>query len=64
MKGSSRMVGAGDLAAACESMERAARQGSTEDAGTAKAAMGRALERLEVHVAETTGQTRSKNERS
>ncbi len=55
MKGSSRMVGAGDLAAACESMERAARQGSTEDAGTAQAAMRRALERLEAHIGETTG---------
>ncbi len=55
MKGSSRMVGAGDLAAACESMERAARQGSTEDTGTAQAAMRRALERLEAHIGETTG---------
>jgi HPt (histidine-containing phosphotransfer) domain-containing protein len=54
MKGSSRMVGARDLAAACETMERAARQGSPEDAGAAKAAMDRALERLEAHVAETT----------
>ena len=54
MKGSSRMVGARDLAAACETMERAARQGSPEDAGAAKAAMDQALERLEAHVAETT----------
>ena len=54
MKGSSRMVGARDLAAACETMERAARQGSPEDAGAARAAMDRALERLETHLAETT----------
>jgi CheY-like chemotaxis protein len=54
MKGSSRMVGARDLAAACETMERAARAGNLEDAGTAKAAMDQALERLETHLA---GQT-------
>lgn len=55
MKGSSRMVGARDLAAACETMERAARQGSPQDAAAAKAPMDRALERLEAHLAETTG---------
>jgi PAS domain S-box-containing protein len=54
MKGSSGMVGARDLAAACGTMERAARQGSPEDAGAAKAAMERALERLEAHLAERT----------
>jgi len=54
MKGSSRMVGARDLAAACETMEHAARQSSTQDAAAAKAAMDRALQRLEAHHAETT----------
>jgi CheY-like chemotaxis protein/HPt (histidine-containing phosphotransfer) domain-containing protein len=54
MKGSSRMVGAQDLAAACEMMERAARQGRPEDAGAAKAAVDRALERLETHLAGET----------
>lgn len=55
MKGSSRMVGAQDLAAACETMERAARQGSPQDAGAAKAAMNRAFEHLETHLAQTAG---------
>lgn len=55
MKGSSRMVGARDLAAACESMERAARQGSPQDVTDASAAIDRALQRLEAHVADTTG---------
>ncbi|MFA5915844.1 MAG: ATP-binding protein, partial [Burkholderiales bacterium] len=59
VKGSSRMVGARELAAACEAMERAVRQGSPEDAGLAKAAMERARERLEAHLAETTAQARS-----
>lgn len=64
MKGSSRMVGARDLAAACETMERAARQVSPEGARAANAAMGRALERLEAHLVETAAQTRSKNDHS
>jgi HPt (histidine-containing phosphotransfer) domain-containing protein len=51
MKGSSRMVGAQDLATACEGMERAARQGSVHDAAAAKPPINRALERLEAHVA-------------
>lgn len=50
MKGSSRMVGAQDLAAACEGMERAARQGSLHDAAAAQPLINRALERLEAHV--------------
>jgi CheY-like chemotaxis protein len=52
MKGSSGMMGARDLAAACDGMERAAQQ--DEDAGPAKAAMERALERLEAHLAAAT----------
>ncbi len=60
MKGSSRMVGARELAATCETMERAARQGSPEDAGTAQAAMNRALEQFRAHVAETTGANEEK----
>jgi CheY-like chemotaxis protein/HPt (histidine-containing phosphotransfer) domain-containing protein len=55
MKGSSGMVGARDLAAACETMERAAGQG--EDAGAAKAPMDQALERLEAYLAATTRAT-------
>jgi PAS domain S-box-containing protein len=61
MKGSSRMVGAQDLAAACEAMEHAVRQDSPRDADSAKATMDRALERLEAHVAETTA-TREEQE--
>ena len=53
MKGSSRMVGAQDLAAACETMERAVRHGNPEDARVAKAAMNLALQRIEAHLAET-----------
>ena len=55
MKGSSRMVGARDLAAACETMERAAQQCSPQDVASANAAIDRALQRLEAHVADTTG---------
>jgi CheY-like chemotaxis protein len=51
MKGSSRMVGAHELAAACEAMEHAVGPGSPEGA---MVAMDRALERLEAHLAETT----------
>ena len=61
MKGSSRMVGARDLAVACETMERAVRQRNPGDAAAAETAIERALEHLEVHLAETTAQMRSKN---
>jgi CheY-like chemotaxis protein len=54
MRGSSGMVGARDLAATSETMERVAGQGSLEDAGTAMAAMERALQQLETYFAETT----------
>jgi len=52
MLGSSRMIGAIELAEVCENMERAARQGSSEDVMTANAAMGGALRRLDAHLAE------------
>ena len=55
IKGSSRMVGARDLAAACEIMERAVRQGSPQEVAGANAAMERALQRLEAHLADATG---------
>jgi HPt (histidine-containing phosphotransfer) domain-containing protein len=55
MKGSSRMVGAEDLATACEGMERAARRGSVYDAAAAKPLINCALERLEAHVAASAG---------
>lgn len=54
MKGSSRMVGARDLAAACETMEHAVRQGNLDEAAAAQAAMLRALARLEAHLIEST----------
>jgi PAS domain S-box-containing protein len=50
MKGSSRMVGAQDLAAASETMEHAVGHGSPEDA---MVAMDQALERLESHLIAT-----------
>ncbi len=52
MIGSSRMIGAIELANVCEDMERAARQGSTDDVKKADAAMDGALCRLDVHLAE------------
>lgn len=55
MKGSSRMVGARELAVACETMEHAARQGNQGDAGAAKTAMDSALERLDAHLAGAAG---------
>jgi signal transduction histidine kinase/DNA-binding response OmpR family regulator len=55
MKGSSLMVGAQALAAACESMESAARQSSMQDAAAAKPAIDRALEKLEAHIASPAG---------
>ncbi len=51
MKGSSRMVGARDLAAACEAMERAVGRNSPDEALTA---MDQTMARLETHIAQTT----------
>jgi CheY-like chemotaxis protein/HPt (histidine-containing phosphotransfer) domain-containing protein len=51
MKGSSRMVGAQDLAAACEAIETAPGKRLPEGA---MAAIDRALEQLEAHLLETT----------
>jgi PAS domain S-box-containing protein len=59
MKGSSRMVGALDLAAACETLERSERQG-TPDA----TAIDRALERLEAHLAKPPARDEGRNARS
>ncbi len=56
IKGSSRMVGARDLAATCETMERAVRQGNPQEVAGANAAMDRALQRLEAHLADTTAE--------
>lgn len=55
MKGSSKMVGALDLAAACETVERAARRDNLEDVAIAKEAIDRAREQLEAHLVERTG---------
>jgi len=55
MKGSSRLVGAQDMAAACEKLEHAARQGSPEDATLAQAAMALALQGLESTFAGSHG---------
>lgn len=55
MKGSSRLVGARDMAAACEKMEQAVQQGSPEDALLAQAAMALALQGLESKFAERLG---------
>jgi PAS domain S-box-containing protein len=52
MLGSSRMIGAIELADVCEDMERAARLGSTEDVLRANAAMDGALCRLDAHLIE------------
>jgi two-component system, NarL family, sensor histidine kinase EvgS len=52
MKGSSRMVGAQDLATASETMEHAVGHGCPENA---MVAMDRALERLELHLTATIG---------
>jgi PAS domain S-box-containing protein len=54
MKGSSRMVGARELATACETMEHAARRGASEDVGKANVAMDGALDRLMAQLAEVT----------
>jgi PAS domain S-box-containing protein len=53
MKGSSRMVGARELSAACETVERAARDGLPEDVGRATAAMDVALARVATGLAQT-----------
>jgi PAS domain S-box-containing protein len=52
MVGSSRMIGAMELAEVCESMERAARMGSVEEIRKADAAMDGAMSRLDVHLVE------------
>ncbi len=49
MIGSSRMIGAIELAEVCENMERAARQGSAEDVMRRTPAMDGALGRLDAH---------------
>ena len=50
IKGASRMVGATELAAACEAMENAARLCVTEDINEARELLYRALEQLEAHI--------------
>ncbi len=55
MKGSSQMVGARELATACESMEHAARRGTPEEVDRANAAMDGALSRLMARLAVATG---------
>ncbi len=52
MKGSSQMVGARELAAACDTMGRAALEGIPEDVDKATVAMDRALSRLTARLAE------------
>jgi PAS domain S-box-containing protein len=54
MQGSSKMVGAQELAAACEGLERAAREGNPEDLHKANTVMDGALDRLGAHLADTT----------
>lgn len=51
MKGSSRMVGAHELAAACETMEHLVRQNGADRAHDAKRALEQALHRLHSHIA-------------
>ena len=46
------MIGAIELATVCENMERAARQGSTDEVMKADAEMDGALGRLDAHLAE------------
>jgi two-component system sensor histidine kinase EvgS len=52
MVGSSRMIGATELATLCENMERAARLGSCDEVMKADAQMDGALGRLDAHLAE------------
>lgn len=54
MSGSSLLVGAQELATACASMERAARQERSEDLARARIAMDSAMQRLVAHVATRT----------
>lgn len=54
MKGSSQMVGARELATACETMEQAARRGASDDVDKANVAMDGALARLMAQLAEAT----------
>ena len=55
MKGSSRMVGAGSLAQACDAIEQAARDGNMNAARDAMALLEEALARLERFLAESGG---------
>jgi PAS domain S-box-containing protein len=52
MKGSSKMVGAQELAAACEDLERAAREGNPQDLQKANTVMDGALDRLGARLAD------------
>jgi len=54
MKGSSKMVGAQELVAACEDLERAAREGNPEDLQKANTVMDGALDRLGARLADAT----------
>jgi CheY-like chemotaxis protein/HPt (histidine-containing phosphotransfer) domain-containing protein len=58
INGASRMVGARELTAACETMERAARACHAEGTAAAKAALDRAVERLVTHLADPGTETR------
>jgi signal transduction histidine kinase/DNA-binding response OmpR family regulator len=51
MKGASRMVGAHELAAVCETIEHAPRRGDPDGVDAAKVALNRAMERLDAHFA-------------
>ena len=51
MKGSSRMVGATDIGAACAVIEQAVREGKLTEAHLALAGLDAAIERLEAHCA-------------
>jgi PAS domain S-box-containing protein len=54
MQGSSRMVGAHELAAACEGLERAAREGNPRDLQKANKVVDGALQRLGARLADAT----------
>ena len=62
MKGASRMVGAHELAAVCETLEHAARQSNGQGADAAQAALDSALARLEVYLAEEIDANRKEND--
>lgn len=55
------MVGASELAATCEAMENATSLSTTKNLDVAKAALDRALERLEVCISDEINANRSKN---